>query len=298
MKLLVRVRYCHTDIEAPISYSSPILSGAYAVVRRGKWKGQVVAVKTLRKMTKDSDSVSASQFREFRAEANALNGVPRHKNVMAPVALVLNPPSLLFEFVKGMNLFEFIHQLGDRISWSVVFSIARQVASGLRHLHSQEPEPLAHLDLKSPNIILQMDENDDVKVAPNVKIIDFGLSSRVGPRKLRGRRVENPTWLAPEILRYVSFVAHFSSADQLSLFESGTNLMMKKSTFTLLALFCLNWVPKSIFLVISTSCPTLRTPCVLESDLTYPRPFRLCTASLCSDAGMITPEKDPPSLGY
>jgi GTPase SAR1 family protein len=81
-------------------------------------------------------------------------------------------------------------------------SIARQMAAALRHLHSQEPEPLAHLDFKSPNIMLQFPEKEDTPSQQvTVKIIDFGLTTRVGPRKLRGRRVDNPVWVAPEILR-------------------------------------------------------------------------------------------------
>ena len=54
--------------------------------------------------------------------------------------------------------------------------------------------PIAHLDLKSPNILLaSLDENAPVCA----KLIDFGLSS-VGQTQY-SRLVINPTWLAPEV---------------------------------------------------------------------------------------------------
>jgi len=68
------------------------------------------------------------------------------------------------------------------------------VARGMHYLHSRSP-PILHLDLKSPNILV--DEKWRVKIA------DFGMS-RVRFSTLASARSEfhgTPEWMAPEMLR-------------------------------------------------------------------------------------------------
>lgn len=86
----------------------------------------------------------------------------------------------------------------------------------MRFLHTTTP-PVLHRDFKSPNILLckiSPDEDDlenpfptpqflvsDRSIVNNVtaKVADFGLSMRTsGP--VTARVVDNPTWLAPELL--------------------------------------------------------------------------------------------------
>lgn len=184
-----------------IKVSEVIGTGAFATVKRGKHKGHTVACKMLKLGSNIDPQTSAAKFREFRAEVNALSNVPRHPNILAPLALVLDPPTLVFEIVKGPTLFNYIQQCKSEMDWAVRISIVRQLTSSLRHLHSQEPEPVAHLDFKSPNIMLHFSDDPSIHQQVFVKVIDFGLATRVGPRKLRGRKVDNPVWLAPEILR-------------------------------------------------------------------------------------------------
>ncbi len=63
-------------------------------------------------------------------------------------------------------------------------------------MHSQTPAIL-HMDLKSPNVLLvSLDHNDPIVA----KLGDFGLSGCLAT--LGGRSVDNPVWLAPEIIRY------------------------------------------------------------------------------------------------
>lgn len=56
--------------------------------------------------------------------------------------------------------------------------------------------PVIHLDIKAANVVVSnLDVNSDVRV----KLIDFG-TSRVYTGKLTRRLVDNPLYLAPEIL--------------------------------------------------------------------------------------------------
>jgi len=82
------------------------------------------------------------------------------------------------------------------VSWVYRFKVLIDTAKGLHYLHRRKPS-LAHLDLKAMNImLLNLDENEQVLA----KLGDFGTSHSVPPSKIRRRYVENPTWLAPEIV--------------------------------------------------------------------------------------------------
>lgn len=90
--------------------------------------------------------------------------------------------------------------------------IARDIASGIAYLHSLTP-PVLHRDLKSPNVLVWYISVRplDLELIPLVqmasasdgapvmaKIIDFGTCVRT--YETSGRCVDNPVWLAPEIM--------------------------------------------------------------------------------------------------
>ena len=54
---------------------------------------------------------------------------------------------------------------------------------------------MLHRDLKSPNVLLGVQHS---KVT--AKIADFGLAVSLVTRTVIGRVVENPVWLAPEVM--------------------------------------------------------------------------------------------------
>ena len=86
----------------------------------------------------------------------------------------------------------------------------------MRFLHTTTP-PIIHRDLKSPNILLcriapDEEEFEDAYHRPDflipdhvpppetAKIADFGLSKRFYSTATTERVVDNPLWLAPELL--------------------------------------------------------------------------------------------------
>ena len=108
--------------------------------------------------------------------------------------------------------FVFIHQ----ITKSFVLAVLHDIASGMNFLHTATP-PILHRDLKSPNVLLcqiapdeaylgqKFEIPDFVTELPDstvtAKVADFGLSLRTNAPVTK-RVVENPLWLAPELLSH------------------------------------------------------------------------------------------------
>uniref|UniRef100_A0A6B2L2K1 Protein kinase domain-containing protein n=1 Tax=Arcella intermedia TaxID=1963864 RepID=A0A6B2L2K1_9EUKA len=119
-----------------------------------------------------------------------------HPNIVKLLAVCMNPFSLISEYIPFGNLYNYINDYSRNISWKMKLKIASDIAQVMNYMHTLNP-PIAHLDLKSPNVMLtSLDPNSEVVA----KITDFGLS-KVSLGGFSGKFADNPIWLAPEILR-------------------------------------------------------------------------------------------------
>lgn len=169
--------------------------GAFATVRLGVYKGQEVAIKQLQ--LKD-DKTSSEMFEEFRREVWLMSRL-QHENIVRLLGVSLRPePSMVMEYMNGGHLFSYLHRSGKKIEWDEKMSLAIDVARGMQFIHSTKP-PIVHRDLKSPNVLLV---HVPGKPFPTAKIADFGLSRGLEwSSHYSDKVVDNPTWLAPEVLR-------------------------------------------------------------------------------------------------
>ena len=83
------------------------------------------------------------------------------------------------------------------LNWPLTLRYVVDIATGMNFLHTAIP-PIIHNDLKSPNILIVSETLSTTE--PLAKVADFGLSSITGKGGLKGRAVENPSWLAPEVM--------------------------------------------------------------------------------------------------
>jgi len=109
---------------------------------------------------------------------------------------------MILEFIPCGELYKYINNKEKPLNWALRLRIAWDIAKGMAFLHSTEP-PLLHRDIKSPNILLAATNPNAFVVA---KVADFGLTGQVFTESMKAvksneRAVENPTWLAPEIIR-------------------------------------------------------------------------------------------------
>ena len=99
---------------------------------------------------------------------------------------------LIEEFVDGCTIFEALVKSKDKvIEEDVAIQWAKQVADALIYLHSRQPHPIIHRDLKLSNIML--DSNG------RIKIIDFGIAKNyVEGESLVEDKIGTDLYAAPE----------------------------------------------------------------------------------------------------
>lgn len=171
--------------------------GAFSVVYKAQMKnGTIVAVKKL-KFDKDVQDLSQQdileKYREFRKEVAVLSSLS-HPNIVGFIG-ISGISTIITEFVPYGNLTDYLAKQEKNLPPIFRDKIIFDIAKGMTELHGRTP-PLIHRDLKTPNILLaSLDPNAPVVA----KITDFGTSLQL--TSVSGREVDNPLWLAPEIMR-------------------------------------------------------------------------------------------------
>eukprot|EP00039_Didymoeca_costata_P009576 m.126930 g.126930 ORF g.126930 m.126930 type:complete len:1008 (-) comp14532_c0_seq1:96-3119(-) len=191
--------------------NEPIGEGSYGIVYKGDWHGPV-AVKLFK-----MDNPTDKEIQAFKNEVSALRRT-RHRNILLFIGACVDrtqPLAIVTQWWDGTNLYEHIHnnytEWLQLLEWGAheAFSMTEQIVQGMKYLHIEKN--IIHRDLKSPNILLNM-YNDE----PHVCIADFGLAmmkSSVGSSFRQsmksfkhvggGRQMPagSVPWMAPEIIR-------------------------------------------------------------------------------------------------
>jgi len=170
--------------------SDPIGEGGTATVYKGLWRGNNVAVKLLK--TNDIGNSFSKVFTEFRREIFCMSSFI-HSNILDLKGFCLEPLCIITEFQSGGNLYDYIHDLNNPLDWKLRIKIAKEIASSMQTLHDTKPS-VVHRDLKSPNILLSSKDPETM----TCQLCDFSLSGF--STSVANRAVENPVWLAPEVI--------------------------------------------------------------------------------------------------
>ncbi|KAK3123158.1 hypothetical protein QOZ80_8AG0624980 [Eleusine coracana subsp. coracana] len=109
--------------------------------------------------------------KEFENELDFLGKI-QHPNVISVLGYCIHDDTrlLTYELMQNGSLETQLHgpSNGSALSWHTRLKIALDVARGLEHLHEHCTPTIIHRDIKSSNILLDLDFN--------AKISDFGLA--------------------------------------------------------------------------------------------------------------------------
>ncbi|XP_050235670.1 putative serine/threonine-protein kinase-like protein CCR3 [Mercurialis annua] len=156
------------------SAQSKIGAGSFGSVYKGVLAdGRLVAIKRgekVKKMKKFQEKESA-----FESELALLSRL-HHKHLVNLIGFCeeMDERLLVYEFMSNGSLHDHLHRNKSSIlnSWRMRIKIALDAARGIEYLHNYAVPPIIHRDIKSSNILL------DVNLT--AKVSDFGLSLK-GP---------------------------------------------------------------------------------------------------------------------
>jgi serine/threonine protein kinase len=138
------------------------------------------------------------QLRQFRNEVDLMMRM-RHPNIVLLMGALVHPPRLciISELCTKGSLYQLLHKKeGKPIPGGMarLLLMMMDAARGCHFLHTHDP-CVVHLDLKSPNLLV--DKNYNVKVA------DFGLAALKKHFFFQtgNSPVGTPEWTAPEVLK-------------------------------------------------------------------------------------------------
>eukprot|EP00005_Dracoamoeba_jomungandri_P014137 CAMPEP_0174277974 /NCGR_PEP_ID=MMETSP0439-20130205/61221_1 /TAXON_ID=0 /ORGANISM="Stereomyxa ramosa, Strain Chinc5" /LENGTH=1598 /DNA_ID=CAMNT_0015370339 /DNA_START=1040 /DNA_END=5837 /DNA_ORIENTATION=- len=176
--------------------------GGNAIVYWGTYDEKEVAIKELKLRTKKGMSEGTKEkmalmvFTEFRAEAWIMK-LLRHPNIVQMAGITKKPRCLVTEFMKEGSLYDIMQRpdVDEFFTWKLRMKVIVDIAKGVEFMHSLSPQ-IIHRDLKTLNVLMTSLDPSKRIVA---KVADFGTC--VASTSFIGRVVDNPLWLAPEIMQ-------------------------------------------------------------------------------------------------
>ncbi|EEF43948.1 ATP binding protein, putative [Ricinus communis] len=171
--------------------------GGFGAVYKGTlYNGQDIAVKRLSKNSEQGDL-------EFKNEI-LLVAKLQHRNLVRLLGFCLerNERLLIYEFMPNTSLdhFLFDQTKHESLDWERRYKIICGIARGLLYLHEDSQIRIIHRDLKTSNILLDMDMNP--------KIADFGMARLFVIDQTQGntsRIVGTYGYMAPEYAMHGQF---------------------------------------------------------------------------------------------
>lgn len=180
-------------------------AGGFGTVYRARIRrsGAVVAIKELNlEGATVNEAERLQKFTDFQREVHMMAAL-QNDYIVQLFGVSLQPRlRMVIEFVAGRDLYHLVHDpslTAEQFGWPAQLQVAYDIACGMDYLHTRNP-PVAHADLRSPNIFLAIERCPQTRrwTSVRAKVADFGLSRRVFSHT-QGF-LNTWQWMAPEVL--------------------------------------------------------------------------------------------------
>ncbi|XP_058467261.1 twitchin isoform X5 [Malaya genurostris] len=162
-------------------------TGAFGVVHRCRERktGNVFAAKFI--------PVSTNSERDLiRKEIDIMNQLHHRKLIHLHDAFEDDDEFvLIYEFLSGGELFERITMEGYNMCEQEIIEYMKQICEAVKYMHEKN---IIHLDIKPENVMCQTRNSNQVK------LIDFGLATRLNPNEMVKISTGTAEFAAPEIV--------------------------------------------------------------------------------------------------
>jgi serine/threonine protein kinase len=171
--------------------------GAFGEIRVVKWRGTIVAAKTITaELSKDPQIL-----KEFVAELALLSNLS-HPNIVQFLGAVTKqrPMVMVTEYLPKGDLHDLMERKG-KLDARTSVRFALDIARGMNYLHEHKPNAIVHRDLKPRNLLKHE--------AGHLKVADFGLGKFLDPLAADNNALYEMTgetgsyrYMAPEVFMH------------------------------------------------------------------------------------------------
>ena len=193
------------DINHIYKFKEIIGKGSFGIVRTGYRLKEISPHKIYAIKSIDKARISKNDINNLEKEIDIISSLD-HPNI-AKFYETFNDEKyfhIITELCRGKELTKLLKQNGGKIKEKNCRIIIMNILNGINYCHSHG---VVHCDLKPDNIIFQTpneeiekDEDNNINYL-DLKLIDFGLSSRIKKNGKLNHTVGTSYFIAPEILK-------------------------------------------------------------------------------------------------
>jgi calcium-dependent protein kinase len=192
------------DINNLYIFKEVIGKGSFGIVRTGYRAKEIPPHKIYAIKSIDKTKLTQKDIDNLEKEIDIISSLD-HPNI-ARFYETFNDDRyfhIVTELCRGKELSKLLKQNGGKIKEKNCRIIIMKILHAINYCHSHG---VVHCDLKSDNIIFETpneEENEDENILSllDLKLIDFGLSSRIKKNEKLNNTVGTPSFIAPETLK-------------------------------------------------------------------------------------------------
>ena len=191
------------DINNLYKFKEVIGKGAFGIVRAGYRIKEISPHKIYAIKSIDKTKISQNDINNLEKEIDIISSLD-HPNIARFYETFHDERyfHIVTELCRGKELTKLLKQNGGTIKEKNCRIIIMKILHAINYCHSRG---IVHCDLKPDNIIFEApnedNDNDDILNLFGLKLIDFGLSSRIQKNKKLNNTVGTSYFIAPEILK-------------------------------------------------------------------------------------------------